>query len=381
MITLLYILLAIVVLLFMVLVHELGHYIAGKALKFKITEFSIGFGKALFSHTSKSGETFSLRLFPLGGYCAFYGEDDGKENDPGAFNSQKPWKRIIVFLAGVTMNFITAIVFSWILLCAVGYDVPQIVAYSNQYNAGQYQVGDIVTHVGGKKVDFAFGENFATLINNEKSKAKAYYTGEGYDADTSAPYKFTMTVRRNEKAIDLDITVYEYEYQVTDEEGQVQTKVSYVVGLENDLVGTENGVDKVQCTKAYKYGLFEGLLRSIPMAFGFAWVVLKSLWMLITFQIPISQLGGTVATVATMAEYAQMNIVNMLIFIPLISANLAVFNLLPIPALDGAHVVFTAIEWARGKPINRELEAKIHFIGLICLLAFVVIVDVLHFLL
>ena len=75
--TFLYVLLAIVVLLFMVMVHELGHYIAGKILKFKITEFSIGFGKAIFSHTSKkTGEKFSLRIFPLGGYCSFYGEDD-----------------------------------------------------------------------------------------------------------------------------------------------------------------------------------------------------------------------------------------------------------------------------------------------------------------
>ena len=83
--TFLYVLLAIVVLLFMVMVHELGHYIAGKILKFKITEFSIGFGKAIFSHTSKkTGEKFSLRIFPLGGYCSFYGEDDdgsGEAND------------------------------------------------------------------------------------------------------------------------------------------------------------------------------------------------------------------------------------------------------------------------------------------------------------
>ena len=90
MMTFLYILLAIVILLFMILVHELGHYIAGKILKFKISEFSVGFGKAIFSHTSKkTGEKFSFRLFPLGGYCAFYGEDEDGQGDENSFNNQK----------------------------------------------------------------------------------------------------------------------------------------------------------------------------------------------------------------------------------------------------------------------------------------------------
>ena len=116
--SILYILLAIVVLLFMVLIHEFGHYTIGRMLNFKITEFSVGFGKALFSRKNKRGELISLRLFPLGGYCAFAGEDSG--DDPEAFINQKPWKRIFVFLAGVTFNFATAVIFSLILLCTVG---------------------------------------------------------------------------------------------------------------------------------------------------------------------------------------------------------------------------------------------------------------------
>ena len=117
------------------------------------------------------------------------------------------------------------------------------------------------------------------------------------------------------------------------------------------------------------------------MAFGFAWVVLKSLWMLLTFQIPIKEMTGTIGTISTMATYASQSMSYMLIFIPLIVANLAVFNLLPIPALDGAHVVFVLIEWIRRKPINRKVESTIHFVGLMVLLAFVVIVDILHFVL
>lgn len=383
--TFLYVLLAIVVLLFMVMVHELGHYIAGKILKFKIDEFSIGFGKAIFSHTSKkTGEKFSLRIFPLGGYCSFYGEeDDGKaisadvvEVKDKPFNEQKPWKRIIVFLAGVTMNFLTAILFSWILLCSVGYDVPQIVDYSTTVNVNEsgesiFQKNDVITHINGKKIDFAFGVNFVDAVNNVKSSAKEFYERETYDFDTDGYYTFSMTVRRDGERVEFPSVKVVQEIVPPQEEGGEET-YRYLIGLEND--------NKV-CTTAYRYGFFEGLGRSFSMAFGFAWVVLKSLWMLITFQIPITEMGGTVTTIATMAEYTKVNPANLLIFIPLISANLAVFNLLPFPALDGAHVLFTVIEWIRKKPIDRKVENTIHFVGICVLFAFVVLVDILHFLL
>ena len=374
MITFLYILLAIVVLLFMVLVHELGHYIAGKILKFKITEFSIGFGKAIFSHTSKkTGEKFSFRIFPLGGYCSFYGEDDDGKGDEQSFNNQKPWKRIIVFFAGVTMNFITAIIFSWILLCTVGYDVPQIVNFSQEINVGVFEKGDVITHVDGRKIDFAFGENFVDLINEQKSEAKSFYESEDYVAE-DGQYTFSMLVDRNGEVKELTVAVLPYEKTITNDDGTTSTETVYVMGLESDLVGSA-------CTTAYKYGFFDGLGRAFPMAFGFAWVVLKSLWLLITFQIPITEMGGTITTIATMAEYTQLNPANLLIFIPLISANLAVFNILPFPALDGAHVLFTTIEWIRRKPIDRKVENTIHFVGLCVLFAFVIIVDILHFVL
>ena len=374
MITFLYILLAIVVLLFMVLEHELGHYIAGKILKFKITEFSIGFGKAIFSHTSKkTGEKFSFRIFPLGGYCSFYGEDEDGKGDEQSFNNQKPWKRIIVFFAGVTMNFITAIIFSWILLCTVGYDVPQIVNFSQEINVGVFEKGDVITHIDGRKIDFAFGENFTNLIAEQKSNAQAFYESEDYIAGQEYP-PFSMTVERNGEVKELLVEVLPYEKTITNDDGTTSTETVYVMGLESDLVGSA-------CTTAYKYGFFDGLGRAFPMAFGFAWVVLKSLWLLITFQIPITEMGGTITTIATMAEYTQLNPANLLIFIPLISANLAVFNILPFPALDGAHVLFTTIEWIRGKPIDRKVENTIHFVGLCVLFAFVIIVDILHFVL
>ena len=173
----LYILLAVVILLFMILAHEFGHYIFGKIFKFKINEFSVGFGPAIFSHTSKkTGEKFSLRAIPLGGYCAFDGEEDDKDvsSKETAFVNQKPWKRIIVLLGGVTMNFITAIIFSWVLLCTIGYDVPQIKSWNAAYS-NPYQVGDVITQIDGKTIDFAFGENYVSLVNEQRANAKKQY--------------------------------------------------------------------------------------------------------------------------------------------------------------------------------------------------------------
>ena len=236
-----------------------------------------------------------------------------------------------------------------------------------------YQVGDVITHVEGQKIDFAFGENYVTLVNQQRGLAKKYYEDNNLTQENIndvEKYNFTMTVSRDGQVQDLTIVVYpEFEKNAKDET------------VLNCYVGLESGKDETPCTKAYVYDAWSGFCRSFEMAFGFAWVVLKSLWMLITFQIPISEMGGTVATISTIATYASQSLSYLLVFIPLIAANLAVFNLLPIPALDGSHVLFTVIEWIRGKPINRKVESMIHFVGLCILFGFVIIVDILHFVL
>ena len=106
--------------------------------------------------------------------------------------------------------------------------------------------------------------------------------------------------------------------------------------------------------------------------------MLVSLWWIITGQIGIADIGGPFTTISTIAEYSQQNIANLFVFLPFISANLAIFNLLPIPALDGSRMVFTTIEWIRGKPINRKVEGYIHFAGLVILFALVIFVDIYH---
>ena len=141
--TVLYVLLALVVLLVMITVHEFGHYIAGKIFGFKINEFSIGFGPAIYKRTRKDGEVFAIRTLPLGGYCAFEGEDEEGKDKPGSFNSMPAWKRLIVLLSGVTFNFLFGILTAAIYLFVTGYATPKIssVVDSNEITgSGLYQL-------------------------------------------------------------------------------------------------------------------------------------------------------------------------------------------------------------------------------------------------
>ena len=382
--TILYVVLAIVVLLLMVLIHEFGHYIIGRLLGFKINEFSVGFGKAIFQRKNKRGELISLRIFPLGGYCAFAGEDDGQEVDVDTqktdsdkateiiedikeisedksekqkaepkeqkrdyllFNEQKPWKRLLVYGAGVTFNFISAIIFSFILLLAFGYDIPRVQSLNTDYSYlyGDLQEGDVIWGVNGQRISFAFGGTLSTLLK-----------AEGPDKD------ITLNVERDHNK--LDIVIRLKEEVTTDEEGEESKKL--IAGF---------------TTEAYTHSFLEALGRSFELAFGFAWVVLKGFGQIITGQIAFKELGGSVSTIIAISSRVQENIVNLFILLPLLASNLAVFNFLPIPALDGGHAVFTLLEWIFRKPVvSRKVENYIHTYGLIALLAFVIIADAVH---
>ena len=126
------VLLAFVILMFMVLIHETGHFTAGKLLGFKINEFAIGMGPKIFSHTKKNGEVVSLRMLPLGGFCAFEGEnEDGSEN-PASFNNQKPWKRLIVLFAGAFFNFVSAVLIAIIAFSCYGDNVAVVRSYCKE---------------------------------------------------------------------------------------------------------------------------------------------------------------------------------------------------------------------------------------------------------
>ena len=408
-----YLLLALLILLAMVTIHEFGHYLAGKLLKFKINEFSIGFGKSLYSRTSKkTGEVFSIRLIPLGGYCAFEGEEAGTDA-PNSFNKMAPWKRLIVLFCGPFFNILSAVLFSIILLCSTGYDIPKvyqidsipvvtsttvdwrstdkIVKINNElteeatpsalsylikthsidkgsedtsytvtyYRNGAYlstvvnvnfelnttlQQNDVIWAVNGTKIDFTHNNTFASLIQN----------AEGNTA--------TLTVKRNGKYQDIIVNLFDYGVDVTNDVGNLVAKTKVV------------GISSV----AYQFNIWESLARCVPFTFGLGYKVLESLWLLITGSLGLEAVGGPITTIATIATFTQSNFASFFILLPLIAVNLGIFNLLPIPALDGSKMVFTTIEWIRGKPINPKVENAIHNIGFIILMGLVILADLYH---
>lgn len=332
-----FILIALLILMLMITIHEFGHYTAGKLLKFKINEFSIGFGKALYTKKKKNGEIFSIRLIPLGGYCAFDGEDTPDES-ADSFNAQAPWKRLIVLFCGAFFNFLSAIIFSVILLAVIGIGHVKLTDIKGVNNTPErLQVGDIVTHINDEEL---------SLFNGG-------IPGLTRDIKIGKDIKFTI-VRNGETK---DVIVQKFAVM---EEGSEVGKL---------------GINKQQYVSL---SVGQSILNAVPFTFEMAWEILVMLGELFTGKYGLEGIGGPVTTINVMADAGAENWLNLLLLVPMIAVNLAVFNLLPIPALDGSKMVFVFIEWVRGKPINRDLENKIHMIGLLLLFGLVIIADGFH---
>lgn len=358
------VLLAILVLLAMICVHEFGHFIAGRILGFKINEFAVGFGPAIFKHKGKKhGTVFSVRCFPLGGFCAFDGENDdggralyGKEQ---SFNSQKPWKRIIVLVSGALMNYLLALVFIFIGYIAFGqscYKVNAVVpdeAYTAEYSLVD---GDIILGANGRQVYVA-----TDLIVALKGKS---------EGDT-----VVFSVMREDKKQDINVVLradcdFENSTQVS--------KVWRALGA-----GTYEGADgnlywDVNAQNV-KFGFLSSLGRTFAYSFKTAGAIFKVLGELLTGNLALKNMGGPVTTIKVTSELASQGLQSFLQVAAYIGVNLAVFNLLPIPALDGSKVIFCLIEWIFKKPVPRKVEAAIHAVGFVLILGFAVLVDILQF--
>ncbi len=328
------VLVAILILLLMITVHEFGHYIVGKIFKFKINEFAIGFGPAIYKKTKKDGEIFSIRALPLGGYCAFAGEETEAAQE-GDFNSKPPWQRILVLIAGAAMNLILALVVTGAFLGIYGAPMYKIVE-TDGYVEQQFQAGDVILEIEGKDL-------YATFDDFSK-----------FTSDKSEGESIKFTVLRGGKKTEISSKLH------LNEEGKT------VLGI------TMSG-------EYVKFGFFETILRTFAYTFKLGLSILSVLGGLIMGKIGISTMGGTFSTITATAQGVKAyGFPFVLQITSLIGVNLGVFNLLPVPALDGCKVVFTTIEWIRGKPINRKVEAVIHFVGFVLLMCFAVFVDLQH---
>lgn len=218
-----YVLLALLALMAMIVVHELGHYTAGKLLGFKIDEFAIGFGPKIFKRKNKkTGELFSIRPFPIGGFCAFHGEDaDGAlldENgnqvkdangniikDPDAFNNQKPWKRLIVLFSGAFMNFLSAILIITIYFSAYGQPLPYVVGtYDVPSYQNVFEQGDVLLSVNGKQINLMAQEDLDNVFKKVGDNAEFRVLRNG--KRIKSPQANSSTIRLKTAIISMPLT-------------------------------------------------------------------------------------------------------------------------------------------------------------------------------
>ena len=329
--------------------HEFGHFAAAKCLGVKVNEFAIGMGPAIFK--SRKGETlYTIRAFPVGGYCAM--EDDGEEEsaDPRAFNRVSVWRRLIILVAGAVMNFITGLLLIALLFAqAQGFYRPMISGFIEGYgleNCG-LQAGDVVVSVDGHRM-YSYN-NLQMFLGR---------AGDTVD----------FVVERDGQKLMLS-DIYMPLQERTDEKGQTTLLRGFTVGR-----------DIVPATLSNRaiYAWY-GALDFVRMT----WL---SLGDLISGAMGLNQLSGPVGIVDTMtqvgnqSENAAVAAQNLIYLAALISVNLAVMNLLPIPALDGGRIFFlllnTVLYAVIRKKIPDRYEGYVHLTGMAMLLALMLFVTV-----
>ena len=291
---------AVAVLLFLtlVIIHEFGHFIVAKLFKIKVNEFAVGFGPKLFA--KKWGETtYKLNLIPLGGYCAMEGEDEESE-DESAFCKKAPYKRFLVVIAGAVFNLIFGLIIVAVILAGQSTFTSTTVAkfHENAVSTNYgLQVGDTITHVDGRKM----------YTTNDLS-----YAFSGVENGT-----VDMVVKRDGESVTLNGVQFAHE----EIDGIDYIKVDFYVLAQKKTVGSF-------------------LSETFKMTFSYVRTIWFSLIDLITGKYGLSAMSGPVGLTVAIGSVAKQSLKNLLPIIALITVNLGVFNLLPLPALDGGSLVF-----------------------------------------
>ncbi len=349
-----YILAAILLLGIMVTVHEFGHFMAARLTGIPVKEFAIGFGPQILSWSSKKYETkFFLRCIPMGGYCAFYGEDDTEEkekDDQRNLNNFAVWKRLLTILMGPVMNFVLALVVAVGIYCAVGVDrggeygyyVVQSVESASPAEKGGLQAGDIILAINGQDMKGLDADETPRTTN----AIMAYRPGD-------EPLK--MDVEREGERVTLYLTP-----EVNEAEGRM------MVGITMQL----------QYTPDFQpISVFEAVGRGFDYCVRSGRAILDALLNLVRTGEGLKESSGPVGIVQLIAEETKENgFITYAELLVLISVNLGLFNLLPIPGLDGSRLIFLAIEGIFRKPVPRKIEAYIHMAGYLVLIGFMLFV-------
>lgn len=327
------ILVALLVLSVLIFFHELGHFTAARYFGVQVDVFSIGFGKRLW--TKKIGKTeWSLSAIPLGGYVKMKGQNDTDPTqvsyDDDSYNSKKPWQRIIILLAGPFANFLMA----FLLYLAISYiGVPKLLAHVGTIgkDTPALQAGllkdDKIIQVNGQTIQY--WENIGKHINESQGS-------------------IALVIERNNTLIDLTLTP-----KVIDDKNVFGEKITRrIIGISPS--GTQTTVH---------YGLIDGLDYAWDETKKASTLIFQSVQKLLTGVVGADKVGGIITIVDVTAQASSAGILSLFFFTALISVNLGVLNLLPIPALDGGHIMFNLYEMFTGKTASDKVMFIITLVG------------------
>ncbi len=323
-----------------IIIHELGHFVAARIFRMNVDEFTIGMGPRLFKFQGKK-TLYSFRLLPIGGAVQL--GEDFESDDPDSFRNKPVWQRMIVIVAGAFMNLILGLI-----VCIVSVSIGEKIAttqvslfYENSVSSEKLMQGDEIVEINDMPIWTTMDISYCfqnTVAKAEENEERVY---------------FDMDVIRNGQRISLDDVPFALN---TSEDRTAGIIIDFAVQPEDKTVGTV-------LSSAFRTALTEGRL---------IWITLFDL---ITGTYGINDLSGPVGVVTTMSNaYNLMSVDEFLILVAFITINIGIMNLLPIPALDGARFIFLLIEAIRRKPIPAEKEGLVHFIGFALLMLLMIIV-------
>lgn len=318
-----------------IFLHECGHFLFAKLFGVKVNEFAVGFGPTLFKF-GKGETTYSLRLLPFGGFCAMEGEDEASDNE-GSFSKKPVWKRMVITVAGAMNNLILGLLLVSVLLAMDGVYGTREVAKFNDGAMSQstgLQVGDEILKIDGRRIYCATDINYMLMNSRDAS--------------------VDMVVRRNGVNTELPGVTF----RTQEIEGHT------MIDLDFKYLG-----QTVSIQRPFSF-IKEAFLETVSLG-RLVWM---SLFDMLTGRYGLNEIMGPVGIINETGKAITMGLENVLYILALLTVNLGIMNLLPLPALDGGRLIFLAIEGIRRKPIPAKYEGWIHGAGLAALLLFSVFI-------
>ena len=314
-------------------IHEFGHFFTAKLTGITVHEFSIGMGPKVFGGF-RGGTQYSLRLLPIGGFVRMEGEDS-ESDDPNAFGNKNPWQRLIVLAAGAFMNFVLGLVLF-------------VIIFAQSKGFYSATVGSIIDGSAFQKAGMLPGDRIVYMQSDAYKSAVHNYDDISYFIYKSGDKKADITfVRDGEKYVK-------------------SIKPAYIESQKAVLFGFKPKVVSANAARVIEY--------SLRKSFFVVKLVVSSFADLVKGTVHMSDMSGPVGIVREIGSATKVGFTAVLSLAALISINLGVVNLLPLPALDGGRILFILFEIVRGKPIDKEKEGFIHFAGLVLLLLLMAVI-------